>query len=94
MRATMSKPPTPAPRPALTLSAGGRHRHTPPASPAPSHRAASLKDLGQLRAALKQKEAEDAARRAVSRWKFLPGRQDGQAVPVRCRVTLRFQLAD
>lgn len=46
------------------LSAGGRQRQTPAALPAPSHRGTSLKDLGQLRAAIKQKETELAAQRA------------------------------
>lgn len=35
---------------------------------------------------------EDAALRAVRRWRFAPGRRNGEAVPVRVRVNLRFEL--
>ncbi len=58
------RPMTKAPLRSLPLSAGGVHRQTPAAQPAPSHRGHSLKDLGQLRTALRQKAAEEAAHRA------------------------------
>ncbi len=35
---------------------------------------------------------EDAALQAVKRWRFAPGRRNDEAVPVRVRVNLRFEL--
>ena len=34
----------------------------------------------------------DSVRRAVARWRFEPGRKDGQPVPARMRIRLRFDL--
>lgn len=35
---------------------------------------------------------EEAALRAVRRWRFTPGRRNGEAVPVRVRINLKFEL--
>lgn len=35
---------------------------------------------------------EDAALQAVRRWRFAAGRRNGEAVPVRVRINLRFEL--
>jgi protein TonB len=52
----------------------------------------SVRDARAVRSS--QREFEDAAVRAVSKWTFRPGQKDGRNVPTRMQVPIVFSLND